>query len=485
MKQMSRITLPYRKGIANNSSVSRALFNSWHEGHKEVCLSSGRGCGKSVDLILYALHLMSWIPKFRVVWARTEYATIKSTIIETLQHVIFRHPMGDSRNIDPRNNYILHGGVRRPSSLEIPANGSEMSFIGLDTKSKTRGLACDLGILNEGTREETDEVWGEMGAVQSGGRGGAWWVKGMPFNQLITDTNPSSPYHWIYKLFRSSNKDKCDVGIYHLPEDRLWLGYDHTDNPLHRNVDGTLNDIGKQKVYDLERFYQAGFDRQRMVYHQWCSAEGIVYSGYKPEVHEVEMHASDFASDSSWFIGLDLGGTDPFAFCLLNFDSKGTQRIFKEGVRSQCLLEDVENDMLISLGAARIGKEDVTVVSDINVPEFIKRLRANGWNVIEAEKGPGSIESRVDLGKKTINTDNLYVNKASLLETDKNYKGPQGFKQEVLGYQYHPEDKQAKMKNPNVPIDKNDHSMNAWEYLNKHLVKETGYYDYTPRVFTM
>ena len=389
------IILPYKDDlIIPDSDNAKALFTSWQCGIKHICLSGGRGMGKSVDLILYALHLMSVIPRLRVIWCRTEYSTIRTTIIKTLQNVIMKYPLGDSRHRHPKNPFTLHGGVKRPSSLELD-NGSEMEFIGLDIKSKTRGLEADIGILNEGTREETDEAWSEMSAVQAGGRGGAFFVDGMPFNQVITDTNPDAPTNWIYRLFRSENPDDDDVGIYNFGE-RLFIGYTHTDNPLHRNADGTPNDLCEQKVSDLEKAYHKDtFDYQRMVLSQWCAAVGLVYSMWNPDAYIVPMHASDFALDSSWYIGIDLGGESPFAFCLVNKDANGIKRIFKEGVRSRCLFSEVEGDMLNALSVAGITKSDVTLVSDTNIPSFIRELRQNGWHVIEAEKGPkGSIESR-------------------------------------------------------------------------------------------
>lgn len=451
------------------SQNSKRLFTSWQNGIKEVCLSGGRGCGKTIDLLLYALRFCRRVSGFRIVWARSEYATIKTTVIPTLEHRIFKYPMGDSKNKHPMNPFILEGGTNSPKRLLFD-NKSEIRFIGLDSKSKTRGLECDLAILNEGSREDTSEAWGEMGAVQSGGRGGAWYVKGNPFNQLITDSNPDAPTHWIYKNFRNENPDDNDTGIYDFG-DKLWLGYTDTDNPLHCNEDGSINELGKQKKEDLLRFYKDGFERQRMAFHQWVAAIGMVYSMWEPDTMEVKMDKSDFKENSKWYMGLDLGGTVPFAACFVNVDQKGKQKMYKEIVKSQCLLEDVEAEMTEIIGDIGLDKKGLTIVSDTNVPEFIARLKKRGWNVIKAEKGPESIVSRVDLGKKTIRNGDLEVNIQSLLKKDHRYDGPQGFKEEIRAYAYYPEDKQASLKNPNLPMNKNDHSMNAWEYLNKYLTK--------------
>lgn len=474
----------YRKGLLiPHSRNMRALWNSYKRGHRQICLSGNRGCGKTIDLLLYAIDKMRKIPNFRVNWYRTEYSTIATTVVETMEHDVFEYPLGDSRNRHPKNPFYLSGGIERPRRL-VWDNGSSMRFIGLDDKKKTRGMAADLSILNEGTRELTSEAWVEMGAIQAAGRAGAWIVDGEPFSQRILDTNPDSPLHWIYKLFRKdTNTDTLpDVGTYPLGE-KLWLGFSTTDNPLHTDENGVINALGRKKDEDLIKTYPEGFERLRMVYSQWCAALGLVYSGYKPDVYEIDMNPKDFADDSTWYMGLDLGGTDPFAACFVNVDGDGNQKLFREIFLSQCLLDDIETRMWhIIRDIIGIGQSELTIVSDTNVPEFIQRFRENGWHVIEAEKGAGSIIDRVDLGKKTINAGKLRVAKDSLLERDPNYKGPQGFKEEVLGYAYHPEEKQELLKNPNLPIDKNDHSMNAWEYLNKHITGEPTPYDYTSKV---
>lgn len=469
---MSRLKVYYKRGLLiPHSKNMRALWNSPKHGHREICMSGNRGCGKTIDLLLYAIDKMVSIPGFRVNWARSEYSTIATTVIETLEHDIFEYPMGDSRNKHPKNPFILRGGTERPKLLEWD-NGSRMRFIGLDSKTKTRGMAADLNILNEGTREDTSAAWQEMGAVQAGGRARAWFVNGKPFSQKITDTNPDSPIHWIYKLFRkdTGTDELPDIGTYPMGE-KLWLGFSTIDNPLHTDRNGKINELGIQKDADLVATYPEGFERLRMVFSQWCAAIGLVYSGYKPDVHEIDMGVEDFDAGSRWYMGLDLGGTDPFACVFVNVDQNGTQRIYKEIVKSQCLLEEVEADMYDVLSLIGESQQNLTIVSDTNVPEFIKRLRKNKWRVIEAEKGKGSIEDRVDLGKRTIGNNKLYINKNSLMSRDQKYGGPQGFKEEVLGYTYYPEEKQLFMKNPNVPVDKNDHSMNAWEYLNKYLTK--------------
>ena len=133
--------------LISKSNRARALFSSYKRGYRQVCLSGQRGCGKTVDLLLYALWLIKKNRNFRVNWARSEYSTIATTVIETLEQDIFKYPLGDSRNKHPKNPFRLIGGTERPKRMAFD-NGSSLRFVGLDNKSKSRGSAADLNILN-------------------------------------------------------------------------------------------------------------------------------------------------------------------------------------------------------------------------------------------------------------------------------------------------------------------------------------------------
>ena len=445
--------------ILPQSPKVKRLFRSWQDGHREICISGNRGCGKTVALLLYALSFMRRIPNFRVVWARSEYSTIQTTVIQSLEHDIFKYPLGDKQNRHPKNPFYLSGGTERPRAL-VCDNGSSMRFLGLDTKSKTRGLAMDLGILNEGTREQSSQAWSEFIATQAAGRAGAWYVNGKPFSQIITDTNPDSPYHWIYKLFRSENPDDDDVGIYDF-DDKLWLGFDNTDNALHVDENGDLNDLGYQKIDDLLRAYPPGFDRQRMAYHQWVAALGVVYSMYQPTVHEVPMSRDDFGEDTRWTAGIDFGGTSPFAFGLRAYND-GVYRTFKEVIKSQCTIDEVIQDIDALLKRYNVAKTQLKRVHcDTNVPGFTKAMRQAGYPMKEADK---DILAGVDHKKTLIGNNKFFINTNSLEKRDPHYDGPQGFKEEVTVYAYLPEEEQEKSAKPNHPVPKNNHFCDESRY---------------------
>lgn len=449
-----------------HSKHAQMLFNSWEHGIKEVCLSGGRGMGKTMDLCLYLLTQVRRVPGIEIVVGRTNYGDLASSFVKTLEDRIFKYPLGDSKNKHPLNPFVLSGGVDRPKVMRFD-NGSSIRFIGLKESRHRRGMECSIFVLNEGTTEDTSEVWGAMGGSTAGGRGAAWRVRGEPYNQLITDCNPSFPSHWIYKNFRQETADESDSGIY-LEGNKLWLGYTHHCNPaLVDPLTKELNAQGEQTKIDLDNFYKSEFEKQRMLHSIWCAAEGIVYNMYNPKVHEVEMRRGEFGADSEWYLAQDHGGDSPFAIMLTNRDTNGIYRTFKELATSRITIDQVIGKLDALLTRYDIPKAEIPCMPcDTNVPSFNKALREAGYPAVEADK---DIIAGVDTTKGVIGNNRFYINKTSLDERDPLYEHAQGFKEEVLGYAYYSKEKQETMANPDLPVPKRNHWMDTLRYKLHYL----------------
>ena len=440
--------------IVPHSENVRKLFSGWQNGVRDVVVSGGRGKGKTIDVELYLLMITNLVAGLQVSVARSEYATIAGTVVKTLSDRIFKYPLGDSRKRHPKNPFTLVGGVDRPQLLRFD-NGSEWRFIGLDDKTKRSGTECDIFWLNEGQREDTSEVWGHMGATLAGGRGGNWRVRGQRFSQMIADANPASKFHWLYKEFHDDDDQPLTDGM-------LWLEFTHQDNPALTNPFGNLNADGDQTISDLLRRYPPGFERQRMVWGEWCAAEGVVFSMYQPKVHEIEMKRSDFDAGTEWHMAIDYGGTSPFAVMLTGKKSDGEYWTFKELSMSKCTIEEVIAKMDALLDRYNIRKNSIqNLFADTNVPGFNKALRETEYPVREADK---DILAGINEVKYVIGDNRYFINKNSLDERDPKYDGPQGFKEEVLGYAYLPKDKQDISAKPDHPVAKRNHWCDALRY---------------------
>lgn len=451
----------YRDNLLTpHSDRARQLYASWQLGKREICLSGGRGKGKTLAILLYLLRLTNRIPNLHVVIARSEYASIKESIIETLQGWIFKYPLGDSRNRHPKNPFVLVGGVDRPSALRF-ANGAQWRFIGLNDKTKRSGTECDIFWLNEGQREDTNEVWGAMGATLAGGRKGNWWVNGERFSQMIVDANPDAKFHWLYKNFHDEDDQPKN-------ETELWLPFTHHDNPaLVDEITGELNALGHKTQEDLLKFYPPGFRRQQMVWGDWCAAEGMVFTMWNPAVHEINMSISEtFGVDTKWYMATDHGGggkRSPFAVSLTGKTPDGKFNTFKEFGMTNCTIDKVIERADALLNRYSIPKSKIqSLHADTNVPGFNLAWRQAGYPIVEAEK---DVLAHVDYMKMMIGDNRFFVNKNSLEWKDPHYEGPQGFKDEVLSYAYLPEEKQETAAKPSHPVKKFDHWIDERMYM--------------------
>lgn len=326
-------------------------------------------------------------------------------------------------------------------------------------------MRSSIFFLNEGTTERTAAAWRAAGGSAAGGRGGNWKVNGQPFRQLIIDTNPGPKFHWIYKNFHPD-----DARPDYVPEDKLWLPFTHTDNPALVDEHGNPNAAHALTIEDLIRAYgSTGFDAQRMIWSQWSSAEGLVYSMYDPSTHEQEMSLDDFGSDTVWHLFCDHGGggvRSPFAIGLVG-ETDGKFHVYREMIKSNCTMGDVIQELKANLEDWGVPLRRIeTMVCDDTPPAFNRELREAGFPVYEAEKKDK--RGIINHVKEIIREDRLRVNRSSLINRCPFYEGPQGFGEEVLGYSYLSPEEQLTSKNPDIPIETENHFCDGLGYLLFH-----------------
>jgi len=210
----------------------------------EIILTGARGTGKSRAGLSKLWYCMNRWPGARAAIVRKTRVSLTTTGLVTFENEVLGvgHPLletGPSR-----------GGR---SSYKLP-NKSEIVVLGMDKPSRTLSSEYDIIFVLQ-AEELTVYEWETLGG---GLRNGV-----MPYQQLIGDCNPETPYHWI--------KQRAEAGVL-----QLWQTY-HTDNP--KMWDEATQDwtpYGKAYIERLERL--SGARKLRWLYGQWAAPEGAIYN---------------------------------------------------------------------------------------------------------------------------------------------------------------------------------------------------------------
>lgn len=134
----------------------------------------------------------------------------------------------------------------------------------------------------------------------------------MPYQQIIGDTNPDAPGHWI--------KRRSTRGQLRLLESR------HEDNPT----------VTASYLARLDAL--TGVRHKRLRLGLWAASEGIVYAGYDPSIHLVNR----FPIPDTWtrYLAIDFGFTNPFVCQWWAEDEDGRLYRYRELYGTQRLVKD-------------------------------------------------------------------------------------------------------------------------------------------------
>lgn len=280
----------------------------YHQG-REVLLSGPAGTGKSLCCLNRIYMLAEQFPGCRCLIARkTRESMTESTLVTWESKVV------------PEGHPCLQGPSRRNRQSYVFPNGSEvvvggMKQSGRDATQKVMSTDFDFIYIPEAIELQDDE-YGKLVSRLRNNRSS--------FRQIISDTNPSHPKHWL--------KRRCDEGLCRMIETR------HEDNPLlYDHARGDWTDMGREYLQGLDSL--PGALRSRLRYGLWSQAEGVVYANWDESLHVTDP----FPIPSHWkrACGVDFGYNDPFV-CLWSAQDPDTKRIYvyREYVKTQDLVEN-------------------------------------------------------------------------------------------------------------------------------------------------
>jgi phage terminase large subunit len=403
----------------------------------EILLSGPSGTGKSRSA-LEKLHL-----------AATKYPGMRGLIVRKTRESLTESALVTfEEKVVPPGHPVLNGPRRNQRQVYLYPNGSSivvggMRQSGKDMTQKVMSTEYDIIFAQEAIEFAEDE-WERLTTRLRNAK--------MPYHQLIGDTNPDAPTHWL--------KRRCDRGQTVLLESR------HEDNPA-----CTPDYIAK-----LDRLTGARYHRLR--WGRWVQAEGCVYEGFDAAVHVIDRF--DIPLWPRYWV-IDFGFTAPFCCQWWAADPDGRLFLYRELYRTQRLVEDHARDILrlsgwaLQGGLARpeFGAEPRprAIICDHDAEGRATLRKYLGLDTVAAKKelSPGIQAVAARFRKAGDGRPRLFLFRDALVERDSlldEVKKPCGLIEELPAYVWNTTNSR---KHGEEPLAQDDHACDCLRYVVYHL----------------
>lgn len=393
----------------------------------EVILSGPAGTGKSRACLQYLHYLATNHPGMRGLIARKTRESLTQTALVTFEEKVLT-----------RAEYeVIAAGTKRSGrqSYRYP-NGSELVVGGLDRPTKIMSTEFDVAYVQEAI-ELLEDDWE---SITTRLRNGV-----TPRQQIIADTNPDGPQHWI--------KRRADAGRLLMLESR------HEDNPMlwDRESSGWTK-AGLAYIGKLDGL--TGVRKPRLRYGKWVQAEGAVYEEWDRAVHIVDR----FEIPGSWrrIRSIDFGYTNPFVCLWIAIDHDGRMYVYREMYKTRRTVKVHAGEIRRLSGDERY---EFTVAD--HDAEDRATLLENGIPTRAANKavtrGIEAVQERLKVAGD--GRPRLFYLRDSLVERDEGLveaKKPCGLTEEIDGYAWSKGDDGRTLGEE--PVKLNDHAVDALRY---------------------
>ena len=379
----------------------------------EVVLSGPAGTGKS-RACLEKLHLCALkYPAARFLIVRKTRTSLTESALVTYEDRVL-----------PEGSPILEGASRPMRRAYSYPNGSTVVIGGLDKATKIMSTEFDMIYVQEAI-ELSENDWESLTTRLRSGV--------MPYQQLIADTNPDAPTHWL--------KLRADAGRTTMLESR------HEDNPT----------VTPEYLSKLDAL--TGVRYHRLRHGRWVAAEGAVYE-WDRAIHLVDRREVP----EGWvrFRSIDFGYTNPFVCQWWAMDHDGRIWLYREIYRTRRLVADHAAEILrlsadepIAFTVADHDAEDRATLHAAGIPTVAARKRVKqGIEAVQVRLRPAGD-----------GWPRLMLMRDSLVERDEalaNAKLPWCTEQEFDGYVY-PKGQHGRPVKED-PVKLHDHGMDAMRY---------------------
>jgi phage terminase large subunit len=409
----------------------------------EILLSGPAGTGKS-RAALEKLHLAAQnYPGMRALIIRKTRESLTETALVTFE----------SHVVEAGHLILDSGGQRKMRQAYQYPNGSAIVVGGMDKPTKIMSTEYDMIYVQEAI-ELTENDWESLTTRLRNGK--------MTYQQLIADTNPDSPQHWL--------KRRCDAGRTTLIECR------HEDNPvLFDQTTGKLTPRGERYLSLLDAL--TGPRKDRLRHGRWVQAEGVVYANYDAAIHLIDRRTIP----RSWprFMTVDFGYTNPFVAQWWALDGDGRLYRYREIYRTKQLVEDHAADILEAMATDGRGDDGNWRETIDDVDAIICDHDAEGRATLERHLGRSTTAAIKDVreGIQAVSArlqvagdgkPRIFFLRDSLVYRDpalSDSKKPCCTDEEWDGYVW---DKEKSRNQGEEPVKINDHGVDGVRYAVKH-----------------
>lgn len=264
----------------------------------EVIIAGGVGTGKSRTTLEKIHACCEKYTGCRVFIGRQTRESLTNTTLVTYEEWVV--PVGHA---------VLEGARRENRTSYKYANGSEIVLGGFDDPQKLMSSEYDLIYVPE-CKEIEESSWYKASTRLRNFR--------MPYQQMLGDTNPDHPQHWILQ--------RVNRGDARLITTKL------EDNPRYYDVKtGEWTPEGQAYVERVDKL--TGYEYQRLRLGLWVAAEGARF----PQL-TVERHSFKFADvfpmgiypGAKIILGLDYGLRAPYCALWTLIDHDGHFWVYRE-----------------------------------------------------------------------------------------------------------------------------------------------------------
>jgi len=306
-------------------------------------IQGGQGAGKTFSILIFLIDYASRNSNKEIFIASEELSKMRITVIKDFVKIL---------KLLPDLNIQFLGGTTAKFK-----NGSFIKFLGLDKEDIGKGLRSDVVFVNECNKIKF-ETYRELTSRAK---------------KVILDFNPNAEF-WVH----TEIIPRLDAQYLELTfNDNEFLSDEEKNEILSYRNKG-FHDINRSDLFADENIKDNYWANKWRVYGLGMTGfiEGTIFNNWI---------IAPFDDSLPFIYGEDWGQSDPHVIIKVAID-KSLKRVYVDELLYKPIRSIGE---VITAHYELVEDKNKLIISDIN--KGIKELRQDGWNVLKARKGAGTV----------------------------------------------------------------------------------------------